>query len=381
MRSLGDFSELAKSIAEIGILQPIVVARDMTLIAGLHRLRACESLGWEEIPAVIVDIEGLRLELAQIDENLCRNDLTVLERGEHLSKRKRIYEFLHPETKKGGDRKSDEAKSNRNNFASFSDDTAAKTKLTPRTIQHEVQIAEKIDPEVKDAIRKTDIADSKTDLLELARLSPEKQKAVVARISSGEADTFKAALANENRQERTDKVATIAAGNTPIDGVKPCPIVYADPPWEYGNTSSAGAVADEYPTMPLADICALKVPATKDAVLFIWATSPLLPEAMEVIRSWDFTYKGSMVWDKGMGTGNWVLNCHELLLIATRGDMPPPQPANRPKSVVSEARGKHSAKPETFAQLIERMYPGVPKVEMFARKARPGWTVWGNQAA
>lgn len=385
-RSLSDVAGLAASIAEIGLLQPIVVGRDLTLIAGLHRLRACQSLGWSDIPAISVDLEGLRAELAEIDENLIRNDLTVLERGEHLARRKRIYEFLHPATRHGaakgraGGGKIGRSKDER--ISSFANDTAEKIKLTGRTIQHEVQIAEKIAPDVKETIRGTDIADSKTDLLELARLPADKQRAVAARLANGGASTFKAALIEERRAERTEKIAQIAAGNEPIDGVKLCPVVYADPPWEYENTASAGAVVDQYPTMSLEAICALKPPATEDAILFLWATSPLLLAGLRVIESWGFTYKGSMVWDKGGGgVGSWVANNHEFVLIATRGEIPPPLAAARPPSVIRAPRSVHSRKPNDFALAIECMYPTLPRVEMFARAPRDNWIVWGNQAA
>ncbi len=212
--------------------------------------------------------------------------------------------------------------------------------------------------------------------MELQRKDPEG----FAQVARGEAELNKV-LREVKRTEKHAEIAHQAKSAKPIGEIRPCPIVYADPPWQYGNTAGASAAEDEYPTMPLADICALQVPATRDAVLFLWATSPLLPEAMKVITAWGFTYKGSIIWDKDMGTGNWVLNCHELLLIAVRGDIPCPAPANRPKSVVRAPRGKHSAKPEVFAEMIERMFPGLPKVEMFARSARDGWTVWGNQAA
>lgn len=188
------------------------------------------------------------------------------------------------------------------------------------------------------------------------------------------------ALKEVRRAEVVARVAATPAA-LPLDSVRPCPVVYADPPWSYDNTSSAGAVADQYGTMPLAAICALKPPATKDAVLFMWATSPLLPEAFEVLRAWGFTYKASLVWDKGSGTGNWVLNAHELLLIAVRGNIPCPLPSNRPVSVVSVPRGKHSAKPKEFAALIRRMYPEFERVEMFCREPSEGFASWGNEVA
>ncbi len=221
-----------------------------------------------------------------------------------------------------------------------------------------------------------------SDWQRVAAVPREKFEAHVQAVrTKGERITTAPIIREAKREEKHAAIAKQSKDATPIGLVQPCPIVYADPPWQYGNTSCAVAAEDQYPTMPLADICALEIPATKDAVLFLWATSPLLPEALKVIEAWGFSYKGSMVWDKGMGTGNWVLNCHELLLIAVRGDFPCPAPENRPKSVVRARRGRHSAKPEEFAHLIELMFPGLPRVEMFARHAREGWLIWGNEAA
>lgn len=104
-------------------------------------------LGWYEIPAVVVVLDDVDRMLAEIDENLIRNDL---ERSEHLAERKRLYLLKHPETKRGGDQRSDAARSKRNDFVSFAADTAAKTDRTERAIQQDVQIAESIPEDVRD---------------------------------------------------------------------------------------------------------------------------------------------------------------------------------------------------------------------------------------
>ena len=80
-----------------------------------------------------------------------------------------------------------------------------------------------------------------------------------------------------------------------------------------------------------------------------------------------------------IGMGFYCRNRHELLLIATRGEMPLPLPKNRPASVISSPRGKHSAKPTIVYQIIDGMFPGLPKIELFARSQMPGWDAWGNQ--
>src|SRR5215471_15309077 len=98
-------------------------------------------------------------------------------------------------------------------------------------------------------------------------------------------------------------------------------------------------------------------------------------------RPWGFAYKSNVVWVKDkIGLGYLVRNQHELLLIATRGDIPTPLPAQRPASVINAPRREHSRKPDEACALIERMYPNLPKIELFARNAREGWAAWGNQA-
>src|SRR5262245_40887993 len=117
----------------------------MELIVGNHRLEACRLLGWKEIEANIVDLEALDRELAEIAENLMRNELTVLERSDHLARRKEIYETKHPETRHGGDRRSQSSR-NDSDLKSFVQDTAEKTKVSESTIQQEVQISRKLQP-------------------------------------------------------------------------------------------------------------------------------------------------------------------------------------------------------------------------------------------
>jgi len=105
-RPARDVRELAGSIQELGLLNPITVTKGNNLVAGLHRIRACELLGWKTITAIEIEADALHAQLAEIDENLVRNELTVLERSEQLARRKQVYEAIHPETRKGGDQKS-----------------------------------------------------------------------------------------------------------------------------------------------------------------------------------------------------------------------------------------------------------------------------------
>lgn len=160
-------------------------------------------------------------------------------------------------------------------------------------------------------------------------------------------------------------------------------LVLADPPWRYEHVKTESrAIENQYPTMGLAEIAALKVPAADDCVLFLWATSPKLAEAIGVIAGWGFTYRTCAVWDKEViGMGYYFRQQHELLLVATRGEPGPPQEDSRLSSVIRSRRGKHSAKPEIVYEILERMYPHAARLELFARNQREGWTSWGNQLA
>ncbi len=158
-------------------------------------------------------------------------------------------------------------------------------------------------------------------------------------------------------------------------------LIYADPPWTYEfSQTHSREIENQYPTMKLEDIREIAVPVADDAVLFLWATSPKVTEAASVIEAWGFTYRTCMVWVKDkIGMGYYARQRHELLFIAIRGTPPVPEPANRPDSVISAPRQEHSRKPEQVYGIIEAMYPGYEKLELFARKQREGWTPWGNE--
>lgn len=185
LRPLGDVKQLAESIAEVGLLQPITVTKDLRLVTGRHRLEACKLLGHKTIAAHVVDLDGLRAELAEIDENLIRNELTTLERGEHISRRNEILLALGLRAKVGQGRpsKNGETISPLKSTAQI----AREMGVSERVAQQDRQIAERIAPDVKERIRATPLADSKVELLELARMPHEKQRDIVKQIESGSA--------------------------------------------------------------------------------------------------------------------------------------------------------------------------------------------------
>lgn len=179
---------LADSITEVGLMNPIIVDKEYTLIAGLHRLEAAKLLGWTEIESNVSSLEGLLADLAEIDENIVRKGLTDDEYDEMLLRRKEIYEALHPETKHGGDRKSEKIKMQNlqlDSAKSFIQDTAEKMRVSPRTVAARLQTAKNLTPEAKTIIRDSDTKITKTNALKLSRLSPEQQKEAATQLASG----------------------------------------------------------------------------------------------------------------------------------------------------------------------------------------------------
>lgn len=184
-------------------------------------------------------------------------------------------------------------------------------------------------------------------------------------------------------------------------------VVMADPPWQYAQYSDAknGAASSAMHTMPVEDIAALPVAswAARDALLFLWATLPKLPEALHVVDAWGFTYITAVPWVKYTAStgqlrsivGFWTRGTSELCIIARRGKAKRcgssrDTPAGMLTGDASDAGarvfyappgGIHSAKPLEFRAWVERVGGDGPRVELFARHAYPGWAGWGLEAS
>lgn len=382
-RSLGDVTPLAESIAELGLLQPIVITEDRCLVAGMHRLEACRKLGWQEIDARIVQADDMRAELAEIDENLVRNELTALERAEQLARRKAIYEALHPETKKGVAQAIGMHSSLGHNVSeiislTFAEDTAKKTGFTQRTIQHEVQIATRIPEDVRELLRATPVAESKTDLLAIARMPEEEQREVARAIIEHGAASVKDVKKIRFQQDIARQKTEIESGAVQVpSGV--FDVIAIDPPWPYGREydPNGSRVANPYPEMSLEDIAAIDLPAADDCVLFLWTTHRFLPDAFNLMKTWGFEYKATLVWDKErIGMGAWVRMQCEFCLIGIKGR--PGWSNTSLRDILREPRREHSRKPESFYQFVEAVTKG-RRLDFFSREKRHGWESFGNE--
>lgn len=170
--------------------------------------------------------------------------------------------------------------------------------------------------------------------------------------------------------------------------------VLADPPWQFQNRT--GKMAPEhrrlsrYSTMTLQEIKNLPVQAVLNdtAHLYLWVPNALIPEGLDVMRHWGFTYKTNIIWYKvrkdggpdRRGVGFYFRNVTEIILFGVRGkNARTLQPGRSQENIISSQKREHSRKPDEQYSLIESCSPG-PFIELFARGPRKGWVGWGNQA-
>ncbi len=391
---------LKHSIGEHGQKTPITVQgkptdERVTLGAGKHRLEAMRQLGEEFIDCFHEDVDDLDRELWEIDENLIRSELTPADRALFTARRKEIYLIKHPETAQhvSGGRSRQNSASDK---LSFAEQTAQAVGRDKRTVERDAARGERIIDMALHLVRGTrlnsgtfldrlkHVPEDKQVLYVKAALDEEKRKAADVKAN-------RRALSEVRHAVRLTHMAHVTTNGAATAGqvATRYPVIYADPPWKFGVHSEVTgrdkSPENHYPTMTTHEICALweqiGSPAKKDAVLFLWATNPMLPDALRVMEAWGFTYVHHWIWDKEIaGTGYWGRDRHELLLIGRRGDPAAPLPGSQPNTVHREAKGRHSAKPDYFAETIERLYPDMPRLEMFCRTPRPGWTAWGFEA-
>lgn len=161
--------------------------------------------------------------------------------------------------------------------------------------------------------------------------------------------------------------------------------VIADPPWRFSDHATRGAAGRHYETMSTEEIGRMGMIhlTAKDAVLALWTPDTHLADAFRVARAWGFTYRHLYPWVKvsvegklQIGLGHYMRKCHEVALICTRGH--PEILDHGVPSACLAPRGRHSEKPLQLHWALERLCRG-PRLELFARVKRPGWTAWGNE--
>ena len=206
----GAIEELAKSIAAVGLMNPVTLDQNNTLIAGLHRLEAAKLLGWTEIECNIIGMNGIQAELAEIDENIVRTKLTKQELGDQLLRRKELYEMLHPETRQG--MRNGQTSKNANlaslETKSFAQDTSEKTGMSKRTVSRLLQIANNMTQDAKRIVQDSDL--TQDTALKLSRLPYDQQAEAASLLAAGTVQSVE-----QYQQERRERIMAARPSHPP----------------------------------------------------------------------------------------------------------------------------------------------------------------------
>lgn len=341
-KDLGDIKGLAQSIADIGLLHPIVITPDNELIAGQRRLEACRLLGWQEAPVTVVDLDDT--ERGEYEENKQRKDFTP-------SEEVAIWQALESRQGTSGKLPSLLSKldSNSNNFPKVR--AAQLTGTSPATLSKAKQV------------------------VEAAETEPAKYEHLVSEMDrTGRVNGVYKKL-------KTAQQAEVIRKEPPPLPTGPFRVIVIDSPWKYENRANdtSHRSANPYPSMAVDKIKLLPVEklAEDDAILWLWTTNAHLPIAFEILKAWGFEYKTMLTWVKDrMGTGDWLRGKTEHCLMAIKG-----KPLVVLTNQTTELKGplrEHSRKPDEFYEMVESLCPG-SKVELFARTQREGWVSHGDE--
>jgi N6-adenosine-specific RNA methylase IME4 len=359
-----EFSDLVADIRTHGLHEPVVLFEGK-ILDGRNRHRACMMAGvaprYEEYTgddpvAYVVSLNLRRRHLDESQRAMVAAKLATMKRGDNQhspigeTSQARAAELLN---------------------------------IGKRSVERAADVRNHGAPELQRAVERGDVRVSVA--ADVATLPIEQQQEIVAkgeREILQKAQEIRARKTEVRRAERIAMAAALGAASGPLPQDRKWPLILADPPWRYDfSMTSTRAIEAHYPTLTLEQVCALPVTeiAASSAILFLWVPSPILKQGFE---AWGFEYCAGSVWRKDkIGEGFYFRSQHEHLLVGKRGDIPPPPPSARPPSIFDAPRREHSRKPDEAYALIERMYPELPKIELFARARRSGWDAWGNEVA
>jgi N6-adenosine-specific RNA methylase IME4/ParB-like chromosome segregation protein Spo0J len=354
------FNTLVADIRAKGLLQPITL-HEGAILDGRNRLRACKAAGIEprfvdyqgnDSLAFVISMNVTRRHLDESQRSLIASRLANMRQGERTD--------LQPSA----------------NLRKVSQAEAAKRlNVSERSVTSAALVENKASPDLVHAVEQGKIAINLA--AKLATASEAVQRQAAAEPERARVPAKQSARA-EREAELAVKQHALPEGRYGV--------VYADPPWRFEpysrDTGLDRAADNHYPVMDLTAIKAVDVASiAADAVLFLWATAPMLPQALDVMAAWGFEYRTNFVWAKDRpGTGYWSRNQHEHLLVGVKGDIPAPAPGEQRSSVIEAPVREHSRKPDEARRMIETLFPNLPKVELFARSTCEGWDVWGQEA-
>ena len=385
-----EFELLKADIATYGQHNPIwIAAEGGQVVDGWHRWRVCQELGIDpKIRRLDSSVDAWAFAKSQ---NEHRRHLTTAERA--------LRAHREADGTHGGDR----SKSKRHSVSL--EKAAAKQGLGVASVKQARTVDRKAIPAVAEACFDLHTLSLK-EAASIASEPEDRQEGILQKVIESEDKPWRVKQAKTKLNLQQKKASVCDPSNIP-DGRYL--VIYADPPWRHGDIPSGlplgqgRSAAEVYPTLDTAAIKSLQVSVEVGGVstdkpvrdlcgdlgiLYLWACAPLLPQALETMTAWGFEYKQQIVWYHGRyGTGQWVRGEHELLLIGVRGSVGTPLAKARPRSVLTAEEAPysgHSVKPAVVYELIDRQWPGAPKVELFARHVadedkRADWQYWGAE--
>lgn len=340
---------------------PIVIYKG-SILDGWNRYNICKELNIEPAYKEFEGDDNQALEFV-INSNK-RRDLTASQRAAIAVEYEVIFaeEAKKRQVEAGGDRKSEEYKQSNKSVVASLPQGVSEPKPAPKS---------------RDTAAKMVGAGSRyvSDAKKIKEEDPEEfQKIMAGDLGINEYKTEKKKAEQiERREELKQKECALPSGIYNV--------IYVDPPWEYENSGFKMSAESKYPTMSIEELERIDIGkmSHENSILFCWVTNPLLKEGIELITKWGFTYKTNLCWIKSKHTaGFYVYGQHELLLIGIKGSGMTPH-GEKFVSVIHGDNSIHSKKPEIAYEIIEKMYPNMNYLELFARKKREGWDAWGNE--
>lgn len=338
---VSEWQEFYTDIAMRGIKVPLEILADGTVIDGRHRLKAALQLGMKEVPIIDAPLNNDSPEAYMMKAAVLRRHLSDDQRAMMSARWKE-------ENKKQGER---------------TDLTS-----TPRRGGSSTAFAEK-NPTMAKAVEIFQISKGKLDRASYVQTH---NSDLATKVHSGDI-----ALSNAYRQvkgkEERQKIASIK----PPQGTYQ--VLVIDPPWPFTSRQmdSTHEIASPYEIKSIDEIKALNIPAAEDSVLWLWVPNAFLHSAFHILEAWGFQYRTTLTWAKNfVGLGDWLGGQTEHCLLATKGKYCIFR--YNESTLLTAPRTKHSEKPISFYELVERLCPG-EKIDMFARRKRDSWSSWGAE--
>ena len=362
-----DFEALVADIREHGLREAIRLDRDGRILDGRNRIRACEAAGVEprfqtyegdDPLEFVISLNLVRRHLDESQTAMVAARMANLEPG-RPSEKAQICAVTQVEA-------------------------AERTRVSRRTVQHAAKVLADGAEELVAAVDQGLVAVS--DAASVAKESHTTQRALVGAVQREEVNNLKTAKVRRDIERQR---LEIAEGRAVMpEGV--FEVIVMDPAWPYDNTYDAahptGRAGCKYPSMSIEELKALKLPAAKNCVLWLWTTNAFMGEAYDLLEAWGFQPKTILTWVKQtkltqkprLGLGHWLRNCTEHCLLAVKGS---PKVSLTTQSTLLEAPGRgHSRKPDEFYELVESLCVG-RRLDYFSREPRPGWEQFGNDVA